>query len=81
MLYYKVKPEYDNALYFNKTLIRNELYTDKELRRWLLTPTKTKKRITEEQYIKFRTTVFKEINVSTSNVYTSFGCRFEKSKV
>jgi hypothetical protein len=70
MLYYCVKPEYDNARLLNRTtrafdrvLIGNELYTEKEWERLVL---------------RYRVSaiVCEPVQISKRNTYFFFGARF-----
>lgn len=70
MLYYRVKPEYDNARLLNRTtrafdgvLVGNELYTEKEWERLVL---------------RYRVSaiVCEPVQISKRNTYFFFGARF-----
>lgn len=71
MLYYKVKPQYDNKVRYtwnnhgqgvsNGILVANELYTPGEF-----------KKIANCQ------AWFEKVNISKRNIYLFFGARFEK---
>lgn len=70
MLYYRVKPEYDNARLLNRTtcafdlaLVGNELYTEKEWERLVL---------------RYRVSaiVCELVQISKRNTYFFFGARF-----
>lgn len=70
MLYYRVKPEYDNARLLNRTtrafdlvLIGNELYTEKEWERLVL---------------RYRVSgiVCEPVQISKRDTYFFFGARF-----
>ena len=70
MLYYRVKPEYDNARLLNRTtrafdlaLVGNELYTEKEWERLVL---------------RYRVSVVvcEPVQISKRNTYFFFGARF-----
>ena len=71
MLYYRVKPQYDNKKRYrwnnhgqvvsNGILIANELYTPGEFRKIVNCPA-----------------WFEQINISNKNIYFFFGARFEK---
>jgi hypothetical protein len=70
MLYYRVKPEYDNARLLNRTtrafdlaLVGNELYTEKEWERLVL---------------RYRVSliVCEPVQVNRRNTYFFFGARF-----
>ena len=70
MLYYRIKPEYDNARLLNRTtrafdrvLVGNELYTEKEWKRLVL-----RYRVSE--------IVCEPVQISKRKVYISFGARF-----
>ena len=73
MLYYRVKPEYDNARLLNRTtrafdlaLVGNELYTEKEWERLVL---------------RYRVSaiVCEPVQISKRNTYFFFGARFADS--
>ena len=71
MLYYRVKPQYDNKKRYSRNshgqcvsngiLIANELYTPGEFRKIANCPA-----------------LFEKVNVSKRNIYFFFGARFEK---
>lgn len=70
MLYYRVKPEYDNARLLNRTtrafdlaLVGNELYTEKEWERLVL---------------RYRVSIVvcEPVQVNRRNAYFFFGARF-----
>lgn len=71
MLYYRVKPEYDNKTKYtwnnhhqgvpNGIIIGNELYTPKEYAKLAMCPY-----------------WFDKVNISQRNIYVFFGARFEK---
>ena len=70
MLYYRVKPEYDNARLlnratraFDRVLIGNELYTEKEWERLVL------------RY-RVSAVVCEPVQVNKHNTYFFFGARF-----
>lgn len=71
MLYYRVKPQYDNKVRYtwnnhrqgvsNGILVANELYTPSEFRKIANCPA-----------------WFEKVNISKRNIYFFFGARFEK---
>ena len=71
MLYYRVKPQYDNKVRYilnnheqgvsDGILIANELYTPGEFRKIVNCPA-----------------WFEKVNISKKNIYFFFGARFEK---
>ena len=71
MIYYKVKPEYDNKIRYiwnnkhqgvsNSILIAHELYTEKEFQKIANCPA-----------------WFEKVEISKRDIYWSFGARFEK---
>jgi hypothetical protein len=72
MKYYKVKPEADQtptskARKYTGILIRNELYTAREITARGITPAQVEKHMDQ-------------VEVSKKTVFWSFGARFEKGK-
>lgn len=73
MLYYKVKPEFDNVVIDKKfnILIGNELYTPKEFEKIKSNYHKNKDNLNK---------MVDAINVSKRKIYWCFGARFTKWK-
>jgi hypothetical protein len=70
MVYYRVKPEYDNVPYNDKHdfLIANELWTEKEL---------TRNRVLFGRKITFD--CFERVEISRRKIYWFFGARFHST--
>lgn len=67
MLYYRVKPEFDNHVYNNNFdfLVGNELYTEKEL---------TRKKILFGRGVTFN--MFEQVTIPKNKTFFFFGARF-----
>ena len=85
MVYYKVKPEFDNVVISKNFdfLVGNELYTGKEIQKLekmyanRRNYSKVKKELDEKERVKF-SSMFDLVEVSKRDIYWSFGARFEK---
>lgn len=84
MIYYRVKPEFDNVIVSKKfdILVANELYTVKELRKLEKmyankgNYTKTEKELEGKARVKFYL-MFEPVEISKRRIYWFFGARFE----
>lgn len=85
MLYYRVKPEFDNTQVLKRKgkalvcdgsiLVGNELYTEKELARL------TQRAVFRGNGCKDNKAPFEAVNISKRRVYWFFGARFESKGV
>ena len=85
MIYYKVKPEFDNVVVSKNFdfLVGNELYTTKEIRKLEKLYANRRnyagaeKELENKERVKFYS-MFDLVTISKQRVYWSFGARFEK---
>lgn len=85
MVYYRVKPEFDNVVISKKFdfLVGNELYTGKEIQKLekLYANRRNYSKVEKELDDKERAifySMFDLVEISKRRIYWSFGARFEK---